>query len=102
LENAIANATRGPNRNAASARGSGSHNPEAWERASAYHPASYSDFGFYAAVLLFRLVLRLSFLIILTRVWFPTHSAKGNIKKLPLISHKLAANWTDALKVLAA
>ena len=25
-----------------------------------------------------------------------------NIKKLPLISHKAAANWTDALKVLAA
>jgi len=25
-----------------------------------------------------------------------------NIKKLPLISHKAAANWTDAVKVLAA
>ena len=28
--------------------------------------------------------------------------ARVNIKKLPLISHKAAANWTDALKVLAA
>jgi hypothetical protein len=27
---------------------------------------------------------------------------KWNIKKLPLISHKAAANWTDAPKVLAA
>ena len=26
----------------------------------------------------------------------------GNIKKLPLISHKTAANGTDALKVLTA
>jgi hypothetical protein len=32
-------------------------------------------------------------------VWF---SAEGNIKKLPLISHKVAANWTDAFEVLAA
>ena len=28
--------------------------------------------------------------------------ARVNIKKLPLISHKAAANWTDAVKVLAA
>jgi hypothetical protein len=32
-------------------------------------------------------------------VWFPTK--RGNIKKLPLISHKAAANWPEALKVLA-
>ena len=35
-KNTIANAARGPNRNAASARGRGSHNPEAWECASAF------------------------------------------------------------------
>jgi hypothetical protein len=33
-------------------------------------------------------------------VWFLTHRAEGNIKKLPLISHKAAANRMDALKVL--
>jgi hypothetical protein len=33
---------------------------------------------------------------------FPTHRGGTNIKKLPLISHKAAANRTDALKVLAA
>jgi hypothetical protein len=32
----------------------------------------------------------------------PDAQHQGNIKKLPLISHKAAANRTDALKVLAA
>jgi len=32
----------------------------------------------------------------------PDAYAKGNIKKLPLISHKAAANRMDALKVRAA
>jgi hypothetical protein len=27
----------------------------------------------------------------------PDTQREGNIKKLPLISHKVAANWTDAL-----
>jgi hypothetical protein len=35
-------------------------------------------------------------------VSFLTHSVEANIKKLPLISHKAAANRMDALEVLAA
>jgi hypothetical protein len=32
----------------------------------------------------------------------PDAQQQANVKKLPLISHKAAANGTDALKVLAA
>jgi hypothetical protein len=36
------------------------------------------------------------------RAFFFTSRKEGNIKKPPLISHKMAANRTDAFMVLAA